>query len=144
MQIDKYTQGINDKDIFFKIGAWLTDKNVHEELGMAITSQKEDIWYISSLNNISTGFALTRATKSTNAIHVRFVYSDIETKKRFIQTIIKDAKDNNIKSVWTNDRKTEQVWKNLGFTFTGRARGEFGRWEKELKSKKIKEQNHEL
>lgn len=138
MQIEKYTQGTDDRDIFFKIGAWLTSKNVHDELGMAITSQTDDIWYISSLNNISTGFALTRPTKSTNAIHIRFVYSDINTKKIFIQTIIKNAKENNIHSVWTNDRKTEKVWKELGFSFTSRARGEFGRWEKELQIKKTK------
>lgn len=138
MKMNKYTQGMDDKEIFYKIGAWLTNRNVHEELGMAITSQNDDIWYISSLNSISTGFALTRATKSTNAIHIRFVYSDLHTKKSFIQTIIKYAEENNIKSVWTNDRKTEKVWKSLGFTFISRTRGEFGRWEKELKIKGAK------
>lgn len=136
MKIDKYLQGINDKEIFCKIGAWLTDKSLHDELGMAITSQKDDIWYISSLNNITTGFALTRATKSTHAIHIRFLHSDIDTKKRFIQTILDEAKNNNLKSVWTNDRETEIIWNKLGFSFTRRARGEFGRWEKEIKNKK--------
>jgi len=138
MQIDRYIQGKDDKQIFYKLGAWLTSKSVHEELGMAITSQNDDIWYIPSFNNISTGFASTRATKSTNAIHIRFVYSDINTKTKLIQTIIKYAKENNITSVWTNDRKSENVWMKLGFTFTSRARGEFGRWEKELKIKGTK------
>jgi hypothetical protein len=142
MNIKKYKQGINDRDIFCKVGSWLTNKDVHDELGMAITSQKDDNWYISSLNNITTGFALTRATKSTNAIHIRFIYSDVDTKKRFIKTILDEVKENNITSVWTNDRKSEKIWKELGFSFTKRARGEFGRWQKELK--KAKETNNEL
>ena len=136
MKIDRYTQGINDNEIFCKIGAWITDKALQNELGMAITSQKDDIWYISSLNGITTGFALARATKSTNAIHIKFLYSDIDTKKRFIQSILDEAKNNNLKSVWTNDRKTEKIWNKLGFSFKDRARGEFGRWEKEIKRQK--------
>ncbi len=131
--VKKYVQGIDNKEIFGNIGSWLTNKKVHDELGMAITSQDGDIWYISFLNNVVTGFALYRKTKSTNAIHVRFVYGAPNEKEMLVKKIIEDAKNENIKTVWTNDRKSEAVWKKLKFKFTPRNRGEFGRWEREIK-----------
>ena len=128
--IQKYTQGIDNKEIFGNLGSWLTNKKVHDELGMAITSQDDDIWYIAFLNNVVVGFLLYRKTKSTNAIHIRFVYGSPNEKKELINRVIKDAAEEKIKSIWTNDRKSELVWKELNFTFTPRNRGEFGRWEK--------------
>ena len=135
MKIERYVQGKDDKEIFCNVGSWLTSKSVHDQLGMAITSQENDIWYIVSLNDVVIGFALVRAMKSTNALHIRFIYTDTNTKKVLIKKIIEDAKKDGIKSIWTNDREKEAVWKSLKFSFTKRARGEFGRWEKEIVNK---------
>jgi len=135
MKIERYTQGKDDQEIFCNVGSWLTNKAVHDELGMAITSQENDIWYIVSLNDVTIGFALTRVMKSTNALHIRFVYADTKSKKILLKKIIEYVKKDGIKSIWTNDREKETVWKSLKFSFTKRARGEFGRWEKEIVNK---------
>ena len=84
MKIERYIQGKDDKEIFCNVGSWLTSKSVHDQLGMAITSQENDIWYIVSLNDVVIGFALVRAMKSTNALHIRFIYTDTNTKKVLI------------------------------------------------------------
>ena len=141
MKINRYIQGIDSKNIFCNVGSWLTNKSVHDELGMAITSQEDDIWYLASLNNVTTGFALTRTTRSTNAIHIRFIYADIDTKRVLIKNIIKDAKEDNIKLIWTNDRESEKIWIEMEFSFTKRARGKFGRWELDLNNKNSKGAN---
>ena len=132
-EVRKYIQGIDNKEIFCNVGSWLTNKKVQDELGMAITSQDDDVWYISFLNDVVTGFAIYRKTKSTNAIHLRFVYAAPNEKKLLISKVIDDAMEENIKTVWTNDRKSESVWKGLKFKFTPRNRGEFGRWEREIR-----------
>lgn len=137
MRIDKLIQGKDDRVIFGTVGSLLTDKKVHEELGMAITSKDDDEWYIIYNGNDLLGFAVTRKTKSTKALHIRFLYLlDIDQahkfKKLLIKEIIKNATNDNLKAVWTNDRKKERVWKDLKFDFTERSRGEFGRWEKKL------------
>jgi len=126
----------NSKKIFGLLGSWLTSKKVHDELGMAITSQDNDIWYIKIENDTVLGFSLTRFIKSTNAIHVRFLFGEYSIKKELLKEIIKNAKKEKIKSVWTNDRKTEKLWKEQKFLATIRARGEFCRWEKDLINKK--------
>jgi len=135
--IQTFTQNENsDKEIFGLLGSWMTSKKVHDELGMAITSQDSDIWYIKTQNNEALGFALARFVKSTNAIHVRFLFGEYSIKKELLKEIIKIGKKDKIKSVWTNDRKTEKLWKEQRFIATFRARGEFCRWEKELVIKK--------
>jgi len=128
----KYIQGINDKEIFGNLGSWLTSKKVHDELGMAITSQSDDVWYIAFLKDTVVGFLLYRKTKSTNAIHIRFVYGAPNEKELLISKVIDDATKEDIKTVWTNDRVSESIWKKLNFKFTPRNRGEFGRWERKL------------
>lgn len=132
MKILTYTQGENDQELFGLLGPWLTDKKVHDELGMAITSQTGDVWRLGFLENIKVGFSLERQTKSTNAIHIRFIYADPDSKKALIEEAIKNAQEKGCGSIWTNDRKSEKSWKRFGFAFTPRARGEFGRWEKQL------------
>ena len=84
MKILTYTQGENDQELFGLLGPWLTDKKVHDELGMAITSQTGDVWRLGFLENIKVGFSLERQTKSTNAIHLRFIYADPDCQKALI------------------------------------------------------------
>jgi len=136
MLIQKYVQGRDNKQIFGNVSTWLTSQSVHEELGMAITSKDDDFWYLAFLKESLIGFAVTRKIKSTNAYHVRFVYADPKTKNSIIQKILKDGQNEEINNIWTNDRETEQVWKELNFSFKKRARGSFGRWEKSLKNNK--------
>lgn len=142
MKITTYIQGENDQELFGHLGVWLTNKQIHEELGMAITSQTGDVWRVVFLDNVKVGFSLERETKSTNAIHIRFIYADPDRKKTLIQEAIKGAKEKNCSAIWTNDRQSEKIWKALGFTFNPRARGEFGRWEKKLNKNKKGETKH--
>lgn len=133
MEIRKYIQGNDDKEIFSNIGAWLTSIDVQKTLGSPITSKNEDIWYIAFLNSITIGFSVVREIKSTNSIHIKYVHADDTTKKALLKKIINEAKNINIKSLWTNER-ANIVYDDLGFVFTKRDRGVFGKYELIIKN----------
>lgn len=129
LKIQRYTQGKEDKEIFASVGSWLTSIEIQKILGSAITSRSGDVWYIAYLNNIPIGFGVTREAKSNNSIHVRYVYSDDLTKKVILNRIIKDAEECKNKTLWTNERENK-IWDELGFIFTKKNKGSFGKYEK--------------
>jgi hypothetical protein len=132
MMIKLFIQGENNKELFGLIGEIVTSKILHKELGMAITSEHNDLWYLNIKKDKCEGFALARLTKSTNAIHVRFLSGSKSIKNDLLKRIIKDSKDKNLKSIWTNDRETETIWEENDFNKKPQSRGTFCRWEKDL------------
>lgn len=128
MEIKKFIQGKNDTEIFSNVGPWLTSIDVQKTLGSPITSKAGDIWYIAFLYAVPTGFAVAREINSTNSIHIKYVYSDDGTKKALLKQIVNEAKNTNKKSLWTNER-ANVIYDNLGFIFTKRDRGVFGKYE---------------
>ena len=133
MKIKKYIQGENDQELFGILGFWLTNQEVHKELGTAITSKRDDIWYIQTVGDKAISFALVRKTSSTNALHLRFIYGLYQDK--LMERILKDSKIDNLSMVWTNARDTDKIWSKFGFVNKRSTSntGKFVRFEKELK-----------
>ncbi len=117
MKIKKYKQGLEDKAIFGNLGSRITSTLVHKILGNAVVSKDGDIWYIAFDDNLETiGFGLVRKTKSKNTSYLKYLYEDEnkkEVKKALIKQIIKDCKKEKNISVWTNERETEQIFKQF-------------------------------
>lgn len=137
MAINSYIQGESqrkDAELFGLIGRWLVDRAVHEHLGTAITSEPGDMWTVSvDSKGKAKGFLQARAMKS--ALHIRFVFC-VDSSPLVCRTLIeratRQATESECDAIWTNDRDSAEVWSDLGFTFTPRERGQFGRWEKQL------------
>ena len=136
MPIKTFYQGKKDKELFGLVGAWLVDLKMHEKLGTAITSQAGDIWLVSQTEKGEPrGFATARKLKG-GGLHIRFVYCPDDAPlmcKAMIMHFIKLAEDEQCGAIWTNDKPDNPFWKEFGFEFKQKARGAFGRWQKELK-----------
>ena len=134
MKIEKYIQGKDDKKFFALLGFWLTSQEVHKELGTAITSKSDDVWYVQTVDNNAVSFALCRKTKSTNAMHLRFIYG--LHKEKLLDRVIVDCRNDSLSTIWTNARDTENLWSTFGFVNTKGTdnTGKFVRFEKELKN----------
>lgn len=134
MAIKKYIQGYNDTELFSILGSLLVDQDVHKELGTAITSKNNDIWYVQTNAEGFVSFALLRSMKSTNAIHLRFIYGLQLTP--LIKKIVNDCKRKKLKSIWTNARDTDKLWYKNGFINKKgtNSTGKFVRFEKDLKN----------
>lgn len=140
MPIQTYTQGKNkakDKELFGLVGHWLVDLKMHEKLGTAITTQNGDIWLVSQTEKgEARGFATARQMKN-GGLHIRFVYCPDDAPlmcKAMIQALLNHAEKSQLKSVWTNDKPDNPFWPEYSFTFTARARGNYGRWQKDLET----------
>lgn len=129
-----------DNELFGMVGSRILDVNVHNRLGAAVTSKPGDVWYVTLTEKKDVrGFAVLRIMKSTKALHIRFIYSDLEKDKMLRQNLIRKAlgyaEREGLKMAWTNDRDTEHQWAELGFVAQLKTRGSFVRWEKTLEQK---------
>lgn len=138
MTIKTFHQGASqatDRELFGLVGSFLVDLKIHEKLGTAITTQAGDIWLISMTGKGEVrGFATGRKLKG-GGLHIRFVHCPDDAPlmcKTMINNLVTLAENEGCKSVWTNDKPDNSFWPEFGFTFTARARGTFGRWEKDL------------
>ena len=117
----------NSDQLFTRIGHWIISKEVHKKLGVPVTAEPGDVWYVSK-----DGFAEIRPM-ANNHVHLRYLYSESETaRKELARYAIAEAKNLNAELIYTNDRTTETIWKSLGFKESKRKRTKFSRWEKEL------------
>lgn len=136
--IKRYIQGQSesDYDLFGQIGPWVAWKKLHETLGMPITSEPGDIWFVATSKSGLAGFAQARRLKSKPSAHIRFAFaSDVPDKT--MAALLKDieawAKAEGIAHLYTNERKTALAWEAAGYRHNGNIRGSFTRWEKDLK-----------
>lgn len=137
--IKRYVQGNpqSDRELFGLLGPWVTWNKLHEELGMPITSETGDVWFVATLNKHHlAGFALARKLKSKPAAHIRFIYA-ADNPDKTIQALINDmeiwAKKEGIANLHTNDRETTDTWLKAGYIKNGNPRGSFIRYQKDLK-----------
>jgi len=133
MKIEKYIQGKDDKAFFGLLGFWLTSQDVHKELGTAITSKSDDVWYVQTVDSQAVSFVLGRKTKSTNAMHLIFIYG--LHKDKILKKVIADCTNDGLSMLWTNARDTDKIWSQFGFKNKRETNGtgKFTRFEKELK-----------
>lgn len=117
-----------DRDFFGRIGHLLTDADLHESLGMPITSRPGDLWALSiNSKDELRGFITSRVVG--NALHLRFLYAVAPmVRKTLIHHAIASARERGLTAVYTNDKPEAPEFACAGFTFTPRARGTFGRW----------------
>ena len=139
MQITTVVQGKNpaqDRELFAAVGALALHPDVHKALGTAVSSMEGDIWAV-ALHDDGFCLGFAQARDYATGMHLRYVYAPQATvRKQLAKTMIAIAQESNERLIYINERSDDKIWTQLGFTFTPRARGEFGRWEKPLKETK--------
>lgn len=127
---NKYTHGENHLELFKYIGDLILNAEIIKLIGMPITAKESDKWYVS--DSIK---AFGQARKmSNNSFHVRYLYAENNIdKEKLLKFIVDDLKKEGVKLIYSNDRKTETVWKKLSFKMIENKKpGNFVRWEKEI------------
>lgn len=142
MTTDLYRHGdaTTDAALYAAVGAWVLDKNVHERLGVGVSSEPGDVWILSrKADGVATGFVQMRLSKS-KTLHVRFLFAaddKPETENVLVRAALRHAAAAGATVVYTNDRIDSRVWSKHGFAMrdTGAKRGSFRRWERALETK---------
>lgn len=139
MAIKEYIHGSGtDYQLWGNVGRFLVDRGVQEKMGNCISSEPGDIWWVALTHNSkTTGFACARLMKN-KTLHLRYFYVAEQNpldlgEENLINKAIKHAEANGCSAVYTNWRKESPVMEKLGFKSTPRAKGDFCRWELELK-----------
>lgn len=129
MKIHKFTHGRDDAELFSKVGRWCVAPSVHRRLGIAVTSQPDDIWLV-----IDSGFLQMRK-KSNGDVHIRFLYvedeKDTGAQSSLVEAAIRECDQGAI--IFTNDKKDSKMWKRLKFSAGRGGRGNYCRWERKVK-----------
>lgn len=135
--IKRYEQGDakTDKNLYCLIGKVAIDSKIHNELGVAVTGNDGDLWYL-WLDEVGAlfGFCQMRISKNKQA-HIRLLWADklgMKIKNELIEWAMTDAKKQKCDLVFTNDRDTAGIWKLFNFIPGEKKRGSFIRWEKTL------------
>lgn len=139
MPIKEYVHGDgNDYQLWGNVGRYLVDIRVQEKMGNCISSKVGDVWWVNLTAKSKTlGFASARMMKN-GSLYLRYFYSEEEnslglSEINLINKAITHAKDNGCKMIYTLWHKDSEVLQKLGFTAIPRDRGNFCRWEKDLK-----------
>jgi hypothetical protein len=141
--IRKIVQGDDhkqDRDLFCFIGPLATSREMTEKLGMPIYSESGDIWHL-YLGPSGTlwGFALTHVFKTTKSAHIRFLHvpdGNVRVQADLLAAVLMLVRDNELKCIYTYDRKDAIVWQKAGFSKHKKARSSFFKWEKSFKETK--------
>lgn len=136
MQIKVTVQGKDaeaDRSLFADLCGIVLRPDVHQSIGTAVSSMDGDIWIVATREDgACLGFA--QARHYATGMHLRYTYSTkADVRKRLAKEAIRIATESNERTIYTNERGSDKLWPQLGFSFTPHARGEFGRWEKRLK-----------
>lgn len=138
MAIKEYIHGGGkDYQLWGNVGRFIVDKTVQEKLGIHVTSDEGDVWWVSLTHKSETkGFASARPQKNKK-LHLRYFYHQDETLglKALIQKAINYGKENKCEAVYTNWHKDSELLPMLGFVPIPRETGKFCRWEYDLKGK---------
>lgn len=129
--IRKYSQGSSrsDRELFGFVGVLAVSKEVHDELGVPVTSEPGDIWLVARRGNRAIGFSQMRQRKN-GEVHLRYLYSEnLSVRRALLRTAISTSRSMRSPGIYTNGRKTDRLWKSLGFKVSGGASGSFVRWE---------------
>lgn len=136
MAVRTYTQGQSaesDWDLFGLLGPTITDAQVHEQLGMAVTSRTGDVWHVMIDNGGALlGFALVRPLKSQKSAHIRFLHAPGPAlhARKLLASVLEFAQAAGLTSLHTNDRVNSTLWPSNGFTLIqNNRRGSFVRWQ---------------
>jgi hypothetical protein len=134
------TQGDSQKDdrhLFASLGPLLTDLRVHQQLGMAITSQAGDLWLLAETAGAVQAFAQLRPLKSRKATHLRYLYGSADAQRELLERAIDWARQHGLRELHTNDRAGHTVLPAAGFTVRPTNRhGSFVRWQLDLQEPK--------
>lgn len=139
MQIKTFVQGkkpAQDRELFAAVGALALHPDVHKALGTAISSTEGDIWAV-ALGDDGACLGFAQGRDYATGMHLRYAYAaQAAVRKQLAKAMIAIAQESDERVIYINERPSDKLWSQLGFTFTPRARGEFGRWEKPLKETK--------
>ena len=139
MPIKEYIHGDGkDYQLWGNVGRLIVDVEVHKKLGTAVSSKEKDIWWVNlTEKSMTTGFASARPMRNKN-FHLRYFYSADDSQmeiKTFIMRAIKYAKANDFKLIYTNQPRDLTLLEQMGFTPIPKEKGNFIRWEMNLKEK---------
>lgn len=135
--IKKFVQGDKKTDdkLFCLIGRPALDTKIHAELGVPITGNTGDIWWLWLDEQANLfGFCEVRISKDKHW-HIRFLYADklgIKIKNELLNRVLSEAHEQECPLVFTNDRDTAGIWNLFNFVPGDKKRGAFVRWEKVL------------
>jgi hypothetical protein len=126
--------GEDDHDLFGLVGRLALSNEVHGILGSSVSSDEGDYWFIHvGSDGFASGFSQMRLLGNGSA-HIRYAYSTNKAVRLgVIKAAIAKAKKLEAKLVYTNDRKTDDMWPDLDFKKQPSKRlGDFVRWERAL------------
>jgi hypothetical protein len=127
-----YTQGESDNaELFSLVGELALSPEVHEKLGISVSSVNGDIWFVATEKSVCVGFGQIRKMKNGNA-HMRYLYSEYDNHKlAILNKIVDHCQKAGVKTLYTNERKESPVLKDGGLSISkDNARGEFFKWER--------------
>ena len=130
--IKQFTQGTaTDAELFQSIGNWAVSQSVHEQLGVSVTGNSGDLWFISFESDLPVGFAQMRFMKNRTG-HFRYLYSEsYKAKLDLGNAVIKAAQCAKIKSIFANERRDSPVMQHFEFKqTTDSGKTKFCRWER--------------
>lgn len=138
MPIKEYIHGKNDYQLWGNVGRLIVDKKVQEALGIHVTSEVGDVWWVNMTHKSETrGFASARMQKNKN-LHLRYFYTvddegDAEMAlKTLVMKAINYAKENGATMIYTNWHKDSKMLPKMGFVPKEKEKGKFCRWELDL------------
>lgn len=139
MAIKEYIHGTGtDYQLWGNVGRLLVDRSIQEKMGNCISSNPGDIWWVSLTHNSKTnGFASARVMKGGH-LYLRYFYSDDTNslglgEETLISKAIRYAQAHGCSMVYTHWHKDSAILTKLGFKSIPCARGDFCRWELEVK-----------
>ena len=119
-----------DDTLFLIIGKTILSREVHKAVGMPITSEDGDWWFIETRPSGAVwGFAILR--EDPDQSEIRHVYShDEATREKLARKVLAKAKELSARRLVTHKKAEEKVWLKLGFTANPEGRrGQYERWE---------------
>ena len=137
MPIKEYVHGDGkDYQLWGNVGRLIVDVEVHKKLGVSVSSKLKDIWWVNlTKKSQTTGFASARPMLNNN-LHLRYIYSDSDSDielKTLIINVVKYAKANQFKLIYTNQVRDMTLLSQLGFVQKPRDKGNYVRWELPIK-----------
>lgn len=128
-----YVQGDKktDKELFGWVGPWVVNKSVHKLLGMPVTSEPGSVWLVNFTKpSEPDGFAELRP-QTNQLFHLRYLYGQTQgARTTLAKEAIQFAKNHKATGIYTNERSTDKLWRDLEFKPYKRKNTSFSRWEK--------------
>lgn len=122
----------SDESLFMIIGRAVLSHEVQKTVGIGITSEDGDWWFIETRpSGTVSAFSIMRIEHGGEDAEIRLVYSATDaSRKKVASACLKKAKELGVKSAFTHKPADDLVWLEFGLEIKkNRGRGKYERWE---------------